>query len=159
LSSIRPLKEEIESLRTAYDQAFAQAQRTNSNDDFVRAFDVEKKIKEAQQKLDNAEKKVSQVGGGDGPRLLREEVTQEDIAKVVSIGTGILVSRMLQTDRAKLLEMKDHIHQRMITQSEAVTAVANAVRRSRSGMQDPNRPIGSFIFLGPTGVGKTELCK
>ena len=100
------------------------------------------------------------MGGGDGPRLLREEVTQEDIAKVVSTWTGIPVSRMLQTEKIKLLEMEDHIHHRMINQSEAVTAaVANAVRRSRSGMQDPNRPIGSFIFLGPTGVGKTELCK
>lgn len=159
LTSIRPLQEEIEKLQTAYDQAFSQAQRTNSNDDFVRAFDAEKKLKDAQLKLEAAEKKVAQVGGGDGPRLLREEVTQEDIAKVVSTWTGIPVSRMLQTEKAKLLQMEDHIHQRMINQAEAVTAVANAVRRSRSGMQDPNRPIGSFIFLGPTGVGKTELCK
>lgn len=159
LSSIRPLKEEIEKLRTAYDQAFTQAQRTNSNDDFVRAFDAEKKLKDAQHALSSAEQKVSQVGDGDGHRLLREEVTQEDIARVVSTWTGIPVSRMLQTEKAKLLQMEDHIHQRMINQAEAVTAVANAVRRSRSGMQDPNRPIGSFIFLGPTGVGKTELCK
>lgn len=159
LTSIRPLKEEIEKLRTTYDQAFTQAQQTNANEDFVRAFDAEKKLKDALKNLESAEKRVSQVGGGDGPRLLREEVTQEDIAKVVSTWTGIPVSRMLQTERTKLLEMEDHIHQRMINQSEAVTAVANAVRRSRSGMQDPNRPIGSFIFLGPTGVGKTELCK
>ena len=159
LTSIRPLKEEIEKLRTTYDQAFTQAQQTNANEDFVRAFDAEKKLKDALKNLESAEKRVAQVGGGDGPRLLREEVTQEDIAKVVSTWTGIPVSRMLQTERTKLLEMEDHIHQRMINQSEAVTAVANAVRRSRSGMQDPNRPIGSFIFLGPTGVGKTELCK
>ena len=159
LSSIRPLKEEIESLQVAYDQAFTQAQRTNSNDDFVRAFDSEKKLKDARQKLESAEKKVTEVGGDDGHRLLREEVTQEDIAKVVSTWTGIPVSRMLQTEKFKLLQMEDHIHQRMINQAEAVTAVANAVRRSRSGLQDPNRPIGSFIFLGPTGVGKTELCK
>lgn len=159
LSSIRPLKEEIEKLRTGYDQAFSQAQKTNSNDDFVRAFDAEKKLKDALQKLAAAEVKVAQVGGGDSPRLLREEVTQEDIAKVVSTWTGIPVSRMLQTEKTKLLQMEDQIHRRMINQSEAVTAVANAVRRSRSGMQDPNRPIGSFIFLGPTGVGKTELCK
>jgi ATP-dependent Clp protease ATP-binding subunit ClpB len=96
---------------------------------------------------------------GEGQRLLREEVTQEDIAKVVSIWTGVPVSRMLQTERQKLLKMEDAVHKRMINQHEAVTAVANAVRRSRSGMQDPHRPIGSFIFLGPTGVGKTELCK
>ena len=159
LSSIRPLKEEIEKLRTAYDQAFTQAQQTNANEDFVRAFDAEKKLKDALHNLETAEKNVSQVGNGDGPRLLREEVTQEDIAKVVSTWTGIPVSRMLQTEKTKLLQMEDHIHGRMINQAEAVTAVSNAVRRSRSGMQDPNRPIGSFIFLGPTGVGKTELCK
>ena len=158
LVSIRPLKEEIEKLHTAYDQAFSQAQRTNSNDDFVKAFDVEKRLKEAQKKLELAEQRASQLGDPD-QRLLREEVTQEDIAKVIGTWTGIPVSRLLQTEKTKLLEMEDHIHHRMINQQEAVTAVANAVRRSRSGLQDPNRPIGSFIFLGPTGVGKTELCK
>ena len=159
LTGIRPLKEEIEKLRTAYDQAFTQAQRTNANDDFVRAFGTEQKLKEAEQKLVAAEQRASQVGGDSGPRLLREEVTQEDIAKVVGTWTGIPVSRLMQTEKTKLLQMEDHIHERMINQSEAVTAVSNAVRRSRSGLQDPNRPIGSFIFLGPTGVGKTELCK
>ena len=158
LTSIRPLKEEIERLRTAYDQAFSEARRTNSNDDFVKALEFEKQLKEAQKKLEVAEQRAAQLGDP-GQRLLREEVTQEDIAKVVGTWTGIPVSRLLQTEKAKLLAMEDHIHQRMINQSEAVTAVANAVRRSRSGLQDPNRPIGSFIFLGPTGVGKTELCK
>lgn len=158
LTSIRPLKEEIEQLSTAYEQAFSQAQRTNSNDDFVKAFDVEKRLSEARTRLLQAEEHASQVSDPE-QRLLREEVTQEDIAKVVGIWTGIPVSRLLQTEKTKLLEMEDHIHQRMINQQEAVTAVANAVRRSRSGLQDPNRPIGSFIFLGPTGVGKTELCK
>jgi len=157
LSGLRPLKEEIEKLRTAYEQAFNQAQRTNSNDDYVRAFQTEQQLKAAQQKLVDMEKKVASLG--EGQRLLREEVTQEDIAKVVSIWTSVPVSRMLQTERQKLLQMEDAIHKRMINQEEAVTAVANAVRRSRSGMQDPHRPIGSFIFLGPTGVGKTELCK
>lgn len=159
LTSIRPLKEEIEKLHTAYEQAFTQAQRTNSNDDFVRAFDVEKKLKATEQQLAKAEQRAAEVGGDSGHRLLREEVTQEDVAKVVGTWTGIPVSRLLQTEKAKLLEMEDHIHNRMINQQEAVTAVANAVRRSRSGLQDPHRPIGSFIFLGPTGVGKTELCK
>ena len=86
-------------------------------------------------------------------------MTEEDIAKVVSLWTGIPVSRMLQGEREKLLRMEDEIHKRMIDQEEAVDGVANAVRRSRSGLQDRHRPIGSFIFLGPTGVGKTELCK
>ena len=94
-----------------------------------------------------------------GRRLLRQEVGPEEIAEVVSAWTGVPVSRMLETERAKLLVLEERIHQRLINQDEAVEAVANAVRRSRSGLQDPNRPIGSFMFLGPTGVGKTELCK
>ncbi|MBN1396116.1 MAG: ATP-dependent chaperone ClpB [Pirellulales bacterium] len=92
-------------------------------------------------------------------RLLRREVGPEEIAEVVSAWTGIPVSRMMETERAKLLVLEERIHQRLVGQDEAVGAVANAVRRNRSGLQDPNRPIGSFIFLGPTGVGKTELCK
>ena len=92
-------------------------------------------------------------------RLLRQEVTEEEIAEVVSAWTGIPVTRMMETERAKLLVMEERLHQRVVGQDEAVEAVANAVRRSRSGLQDPNRPIGSFLFLGPTGVGKTELCK
>jgi len=92
-------------------------------------------------------------------RLLRQEVSEEEIAEVVSAWTGIPITRMMETQRAKLLVMEDRLHQRLIGQEEAVDAVSNAVRRSRSGLQDPNRPIGSFIFLGPTGVGKTELCK
>ncbi|WLD13993.1 ATP-dependent chaperone ClpB [Planctellipticum variicoloris] len=159
LSSLQPLKQEIEQLRTQYDQAFSQAQKTNSNDDYVKAFQAEQQLKVAHEKLAAAEAKVSEVGGDQANRLLREEVTEEDIAKVVSTWTGIPVSRMLQTERQKLLTMEDFIHKRMINQQEAVTAVSNAVRRSRSGLQDPHRPIGSFIFLGPTGVGKTELCK
>ena len=92
-------------------------------------------------------------------QLLRDRVTEEEIADVVSRWTGIPVSKMLQSDKQKLLQMEDALHKRVIGQHEAVTAVANAVRRSRSGLSDPNRPNGSFLFLGPTGVGKTELCK
>ncbi|MES3009131.1 MAG: ATP-dependent chaperone ClpB [Pseudomonadota bacterium] len=92
-------------------------------------------------------------------RLLRSRVTEEEIAEVVSRWTGIPVSKMLQGDKQKLLAMEDALHKRVIGQHEAVSAVANAVRRSRSGLSDPNRPNGSFLFLGPTGVGKTELCK
>ena len=107
----------------------------------------------------NAEKPAEKNAERPGGRLLRQEVTDDEIAQVVSAWTGIPVSRMLETEKAKLLVMEERLHQRVIGQDEAVTAVANAVRRSRSGLQDPNRPIGSFIFLGPTGVGKTELCK
>ncbi|MEX1198064.1 MAG: ATP-dependent chaperone ClpB [Pseudohongiellaceae bacterium] len=92
-------------------------------------------------------------------RLLRNRVTEEEIADVVSRWTGIPVSKMLQSDKQKLLEMEDALHRRVIGQDEAISAVSNAVRRSRSGLSDPNRPNGSFLFLGPTGVGKTELCK
>ena len=94
-----------------------------------------------------------------GDKLMPEAVGPEEIAEVVSAWTGIPVSRMMETERAKLLVLEERIHQRLVGQDEAVEAVADAVRRSRSGLQDPNRPIGSFIFLGPTGVGKTELCK
>jgi ATP-dependent Clp protease ATP-binding subunit ClpB len=91
--------------------------------------------------------------------LLRRDVTDEEIAEVVSVWTGVPVTRMLETERAKLLVMEERLHQRVIGQNEAVVAVSDAVRRSRSGLQDAGRPIGSFLFLGPTGVGKTELCK
>ncbi len=92
-------------------------------------------------------------------QLLRNKVTEEEIAEVVSKWTGIPVSKMLEGERDKLLKMEALLHQRVIGQDEAVTAVANAVRRSRAGLSDPSRPSGSFLFLGPTGVGKTELCK
>jgi ATP-dependent Clp protease ATP-binding subunit ClpB len=91
--------------------------------------------------------------------LLREEVTEEDIAEVVSSWTHIPVSRLQEGEREKLVKLEEHLHQRVVGQDEAIKAVANAVRRARAGLQDPNRPIGSFIFLGPTGVGKTELAK
>ena len=92
-------------------------------------------------------------------KLLRNKVTDEEIADVVSKWTGIPVSKMLESEKAKLLHLEDELHKQVIGQSEAVTAVSNAVRRSRAGLSDPNRPNGSFLFLGPTGVGKTELCK
>ena len=159
LSKVRPLKEEIDRLRTTYDQAFKKAQLTNSNDDFMRAFEAEQQLKTAENRLAELEKHFNEVREEPGERLLREEVTEEDIARVVSLWTGVPVTRMLQGEREKLLRMETDIHKRMIDQEEAIEAVSNAVRRSRSGLQDRHRPIGSFIFLGPTGVGKTELCK
>ncbi len=101
----------------------------------------------------------SASAGGARKRLLRQEVGPDEIAEVVSAWTGVPVSRMMETERAKLLVLEERLHQRVVGQDEAVEAVANAVRRSRSGLQDPDRPIGSFLFCGPTGVGKTELCK
>ena len=118
--------------------------------------DLEKKLA----KLESAADASPSAKGGNGrPTLLRQEVTDEDIAKVVAAWTHIPVSRMLEGERAKLLKMEERLQLRIIGQKPAITAVANAVRRSRSGLQDPNRPIGSFIFLGPTGVGKTETAR
>jgi ATP-dependent Clp protease ATP-binding subunit ClpB len=114
------------------------------------------RLPELQQKLAAAEKALRDKPG---QRLLHEEVTDEDIARVVATWTGIPVSRMLETEREKLVQMEKRLEQRVVGQEEAIKAVANAVRRSRSGLQDPNRPIGSFIFLGPTGVGKTETAR
>ncbi len=114
-------------------------------------------------KIPELEKKISEAGEGEADtashQLLRSNVTEEEIAEVVSRWTGIPVSKMLEGERDKLLRMEDALHERVIGQHEAVEAVANAVRRSRAGLADPNRPHGSFLFLGPTGVGKTELCK
>ncbi|BBH44191.1 ATP-dependent chaperone ClpB [Pseudomonas sp. KU43P] len=142
---------------------------------------IQQKIEQARQELDAARRKgdlnrmaelqygvipdlerslqmVDQHGKTEN-QLLRNKVTEEEIAEVVSKWTGIPVAKMLEGEREKLLKMEDLLHQRVIGQNEAVTAVANAVRRSRAGLSDPNRPSGSFLFLGPTGVGKTELCK
>jgi ATP-dependent Clp protease ATP-binding subunit ClpB len=102
---------------------------------------------------------AAEQGQATEPRLLRNKVTDEEIAEVVSRWTGVPVSRMLEAERDKLLRMEESLHKRVVGQDEAVAAVANAVRRSRAGLSDPNRPNGSFLFLGPTGVGKTELCK
>jgi len=115
------------------------------------------RIPELQQKRAAAEKGLHELPAG--KRLLNQEVTEEDIANVVSSWTGVPVTRMLEGERQKLIHMEDRLHQRVVNQEEAITSVANAVRRARSGLQDPNRPIGSFIFLGPTGVGKTELAR
>ncbi len=112
---------------------------------------VEKRIEELSARLEALAQ--------NGQRLLREEVTAEDIAAVVSRWTGIPVSKMLQSERERLLRLEEILHQRVVGQDEAIRAVANAIRRSRAGIQDPNRPIGSFLFIGPTGVGKTELAK
>src|SRR3712207_6303291 len=104
------------------------------------------------------ERKLAAAGDGDS-RLVNEAVTEEGIAAVVSRWTGIPVEKMLEGERAKLLRMEDQLRKRVVGQEEALEAVAKAVRRARAGLQDPNRPIGSFLFLGPTGVGKTELVK
>jgi ATP-dependent Clp protease ATP-binding subunit ClpB len=125
--------------------------------DYQKLFELDqtrRKFREQLEKEDDQEEKSEEH-----PRLLRTEVTADEIAQVVSSWTGVPVTRMLETERAKLLVMEERLHQRVVGQDPAVEAISNAVRRSRSGLSDANRPIGSFLFLGPTGVGKTELCK
>ena len=145
------LKEEIEATRQEIERAQRQA-------DYARASQLQYgKLRELEQELAGVEAELQEMGSRG--MLLKEEVSAEDIAEVVASWTGIPVSRLLEGEMEKLLHMEERLHQRIVGQDEAVTAVANAVRRARSGLQDPNRPIGSFIFLGPTGVGKTELAR
>jgi ATP-dependent Clp protease ATP-binding subunit ClpB len=120
---------------------------------YGRIPELEKRLKEAQAK------EAGKKAGGQGPQLLRTMVGAEEIADVVSRATGIPVSKLMQGERDKLLQMEAKLHERVVGQDEAIVAVADAIRRSRAGLSDPNRPLGSFLFLGPTGVGKTELCK
>jgi ATP-dependent Clp protease ATP-binding subunit ClpB len=133
-------------------------------DDYTRKGDFNKvaelqygKLPELEKRLKHAE--AAQGAGSSAPKLLRTQVGAEEIAEVVARATGIPVAKLMQGERDKLLQMEERLHQRVVGQNEAISAVANAIRRSRSGLSDPNRPTGSFLFLGPTGVGKTELCK
>ncbi len=151
IQKIRSMKSEIENLKL-------EAERYEREGNFGKVAEIrygritqlEKQLKEETQKLAEAQK---------NKKMLKEEVDAEDIAEIVSKWTGIPVSKMLESERSKLLRLEDELHRRVVGQNEAVTAVANAIRRSRSGLQDANRPIGSFIFLGTTGVGKTELAR
>jgi len=150
------VREEIDQLRT---QIEALTRKGDFNKvaelQYGKLPELEKRLKEAQEK----EAGKSKNGDGAARQLLRTQVGAEEIAEVVSRATGIPVSKMMQGERDKLLQMETKLHERVVGQDEAISAVANAIRRSRSGLSDPNRPTGSFLFLGPTGVGKTELCK
>ena len=147
---LRALREQIDQTRIAIEQA-------------ERAYDLNRaaelkygKLIELERQLKAEEERLS---GQQGPRLLKEEVDEEDIAEVVSRWTGVPVSKLLEGEMQKLLHLEDQLHKRVVGQEEAVRSVAQAVMRARAGLKDPNRPIGSFIFLGPTGVGKTELAR
>ncbi|MCY7300913.1 MAG: AAA family ATPase, partial [Ilumatobacteraceae bacterium] len=148
IDAIRSLKEELEQLRTQVERETDLSVAAEIR--YGRIPELERRISEATEHLDEL-----QVGN----RMLKEEVDAEDIAEVVSKWTGVQVSRLLEGEMTKLIHLEDQLHQRVIGQDDAVTAVANAIRRSRAGLSDPNRPIGSFMFLGPTGVGKTELAR
>jgi ATP-dependent Clp protease ATP-binding subunit ClpB len=147
------VKEEIDKIKF-------QIEELTRKGDFNKVAELQYgKLPELEKLHKEAQAKESKKGKGSAPTLLRTQVGAEEIAEVVSRATGIPVSKMLQGEREKLLQMEVKLHDRVIGQDEAITAVADAIRRSRAGLSDPNRPTGSFLFLGPTGVGKTELCK
>ena len=148
IAYIRTVKEQLEALHST-------VERTGN---LEQAAEIRYgQIPELERLVDDASKRLAELQSD--KRMLKEEVDDEDIAEVVSKWTGIPISRLLEGEVAKLVRMEEVLHQRVVGQDEAVTAVANAIRRSRAGLSDPNRPIGSFLFLGPTGVGKTELAR
>ncbi len=168
------LKEEELSMRTQWEnekKAITEVKSTKQQieevkhqiEDAERAYDLEKLAQLKYGALPNLEKKLEEekdlAGRGDENRLLKEEVTEEEIAEVVSAWTGIPVSKLVESEREKLLKLPEILHRRVIGQDEGIQAVSEAILRARAGLKDENRPIGSFIFLGPTGVGKTELAK
>lgn len=150
VDSIQQNKQEIEDLKL-------EAEQAERSGDYGRVAEIRYgKVKEAEAEIQRLEKELQQI---QGESLIKEEVSSEDIAEVVARWTGIPVSKMMQSERDKLLHLEEELHKRVVGQEEAISAVADAVRRSRAGLQDEKRPIGSFIFLGTTGVGKTELAK
>jgi ATP-dependent Clp protease ATP-binding subunit ClpB len=151
IQTIRTIKEEQEQLNT-------EARLAEREGDLARVAEIRYgKTAELEKRLEETNRKLSELQAGS--KMLKEEVDDEDVAEVISRWTGIPVNKMLEGEKEKLVRLEDRLHQRVIGQNEAVAAVSNAVRRARSGLQDPDRPIGSFIFMGPTGVGKTELAK
>jgi ATP-dependent Clp protease ATP-binding subunit ClpB len=170
VGSSQEVRKQLDEVQLAFDKAGVQIKDRQAlgqpvgEELYQKLYELDVKRKALQQRLEQegTEKEAKETaakGAAPTKRLLRREVGPEEIAEVVSAWTGIPVTRLVEAERAKLLVLEERLHQRVIGQDEAVEAVSNAVRRSRSGLQDPNRPIGSFIFLGPTGVGKTELCK
>jgi ATP-dependent Clp protease ATP-binding subunit ClpB len=148
IDAIRALKEELEQLRTQVERETDLNIAAEVR--YGRIPELERRIEEATGHLDELQQKDA---------MLKEEVDAEDIAEVVGNATGIPVSRLMESETSKLVHLEEHLHERVIGQDDAVNSVANAIRRSRAGLSDPNRPIGSFMFLGPTGVGKTELAR
>ncbi|MBE6334458.1 MAG: ATP-dependent chaperone ClpB [Bacteroidales bacterium] len=156
--SERSLIDEIQKSKDAIEEFKFQANRAEREGDYGKVAELRYgKIKEAEQHIEQVKAKLAETKSGSS--LIREEITSDDIAAVVSKWTGIPVSRMMQSERAKLLNLEAELHRRVVGQDMAIAALADAVRRNRAGLQDAKRPIGSFIFLGTTGVGKTELAK
>ena len=154
----RELAGRIQQKKVEMEHLKFMAEKAEREGDYGRVAEIRYgKMKELEDSMAETEKELERVQGGNA--MIREEVGSDDIADVVSRWTGIPVSKMMQSERDKLLRLEDELHKRVVGQDEAIEAVSDAVRRSRAGLQDPKRPIGSFIFLGPTGVGKTELAK
>jgi ATP-dependent Clp protease ATP-binding subunit ClpB len=157
--SEKQLLEEINTLKEEEEQVRRQVEKAERDYDLNKAAQLKYgKLEVLQTAIEEKESKLLEIQGS-GNNLLREEVTEADIAEIVASSTGIPLNRLLETERQKLLQLEGHLHQRVIGQAEAVSAVSAAIRRARAGMKDPSRPIGSFLFMGPTGVGKTELAR
>ena len=156
--SEKDVVDNIQIVKTEIEDFKYEAERAERDGDYGKVAEIRYgKIKEAQERLDNFQKELLEKQ--DGTSLIKEEVTREDIAEVVAKWTGIPVMKMLQGEREKLLKLEDELHHRVVGQEEAIEAISDAVRRSRAGLQDMKKPIGTFLFLGTTGVGKTELAK
>ena len=155
--SEKSIVDSIQTLKTNIEEYKLEAEKAERNGDYGKVAELRYgKIKEAQAQLEDQQKILAEQ---EETALIKEEVTYEDIAEVVAKWTGIPVTKMIQSEREKLLNLEDELHKRVVGQEEAIEAVSDAVRRSRAGLQNPNKPIGSFLFLGTTGVGKTELAK
>ncbi len=156
--SEKEVVDNVQNLKTQIEEFKLEAERAERDGDFGKVAELRYgKIKDAQAALSELETQLAE--NDEGTSMIKEEVTREDIAEVVAKWTGIPVTKMLQSDREKLLTLEDQLHKRVVGQYEAITAVSDAIRRSRAGLQDEKKPIGSFLFLGTTGVGKTELAK
>ena len=157
--SEKDVVDNIQAVKTEIEDFKYEAERAEREGDYGKVAEIRYgKIKEAQERLDALQKQLAEDQSG-GTSLIKEEVTREDIAEVVAKWTGIPVTKMLQGEREKLLKLEDELHHRVVGQEEAIEAVSDAVRRSRAGLQDMKKPVGTFLFLGTTGVGKTELAK
>ncbi|MFM2282527.1 MAG: hypothetical protein RL222_31, partial [Bacteroidota bacterium] len=154
----KTILDKIQHAKTAVENYKLQAEQAERIGDYGKVAELRYgKIKEEEKKLSELEAELQTMK--EGSRLMKEEVAADDIAEIVSKWTGIPLAKMLQTEKDKLLHLEDYLHQRVVGQEEAIVAVADAIRRSRAGLQDPKRPLGSFLFVGTTGVGKTELAK
>ncbi|HRO71501.1 MAG TPA: AAA family ATPase, partial [Chitinophagaceae bacterium] len=154
----KEIVEKVQDAKAKVEQLKLEAEQAERNGDYGKVAEIRYgKIKEQETLINEYSQQLNAIS--ENTRIMKEEVDAEDIAESIAKATGIPVAKMMQSDKEKLLHLEDHLHERVVGQDEAITAVADAIRRSRAGLHDPRKPIGSFIFLGTTGVGKTELAK